>query len=108
MTSEYVNQLDERTREAIDELTDMVAKEYPGTTFKVGRGEDDPEVVHITAAVDVDDPDEVVDLVIDRMLSLEVDERIPVYLIPIRTPERVARLLASQPAPRAAVSQAPL
>ena len=51
-----------------------------------------PEVTHLTTTVDVDDPDEVVDLVIDRMLELTIDEGIPVYVIPIRTPERVATL----------------
>ncbi len=35
---------------------------------------------------------EVVDLVIDRMLELQLAHGIPVYLIPIRTPERVAAL----------------
>ena len=42
------------------------------------------------ATVDVDDPDEVVDLVIDRMLALQIDVGLSVHLIPIRTPERTA------------------
>jgi hypothetical protein len=33
-----------------------------------------------------------VDLVIDRMLELTIDEGVPVYVIPIRTPERIAKL----------------
>jgi len=53
-------------------------------------------VTHITATIDVDDPDEVVDLVIDRMLELQLDDGIPVYLIPIHTPERVAALQRQQ------------
>ena len=42
--------------------------------------------------VDIDDPDEVADLVMDRMLQFQLDEDIPIYVIPIRTPERVAAL----------------
>jgi hypothetical protein len=49
-------------------------------------------VTHLTAMVDVDDPDEVVDLVIDRMLDLTIDEGVPVYVPSVRTPERIAKL----------------
>jgi hypothetical protein len=35
--------------------------------------------------VDVDDPDEVVDLVIERVLSLTIDEGVPVHVPPVRT-----------------------
>ena len=38
--------------------------------------------------VDVEDTDEVMDLVIERELALQIDEGIPVYVIPIQTPER--------------------
>jgi hypothetical protein len=42
---------------------------------------DDPDITHLWAAVDdVDDPDEVVDLVIERALDLIVEEGIPVYV----------------------------
>ena len=77
-------------------MQNLVQQRYPAATFAVGRGEDNPDAVHVTATVDVDDPDEVVDLVIDRMLALQLDEGLPVYLIPIRTPERVAALLREQ------------
>jgi hypothetical protein len=58
----------------------------------VEPGIDDPETTHIVATVDLDDPDEAVDLVIDRMLELQLDGGIPVYVLPIRTPERVRKL----------------
>jgi hypothetical protein len=32
------------------------------------------------------------DLVIDRLLQLQVEELLPVYVIPVRTPERVEQL----------------
>jgi hypothetical protein len=48
--------------------------------------------VHLTTIVDLDDPDEVLDLVINRMMELQVEDKLPVYVIPVRTPERVAAL----------------
>ena len=67
----------------------------PETAFTVAVGED-PEGVHLTATVDLDHPDEVMDLVVNRLLELQIDEALPVYLIPIRIPGRVAAMLAEQ------------
>lgn len=87
---------DARTQAAIDELTALVRDRYPRASFAVGPSEEDPAVTHIIATVDLDDPDEVVDLVIDRMLELQIEEGLSVHLIPVRTPERVAALIAQQ------------
>lgn len=84
--------LDPRCHAAIQELTTLVAEQYPKASFVVSPGEEDPSVTHIIATVDVADPDEVVDLVIDRLLELQLQEGLPVHLIPVRTPERTARL----------------
>ncbi|MHB8576202.1 MAG: hypothetical protein ACYDCQ_12820 [Dehalococcoidia bacterium] len=92
MTLERPFRPDARTRAAIDELTALVRQHYPTATFAVGPSEDDLAVTHITATVDIDDPDEVVDLVIDRMLELQIEEGLAVHLIPVRTPARVKAL----------------
>lgn len=96
MNKKYLHQLDPRRQQAVSELTGMVTQRYPTATFAIGPGEDDPNVTHITTTVDLDDPDEVVDVVIERMLELHLDEGIPVYVIPIRTPERVVALRHEQ------------
>jgi hypothetical protein len=83
-------------RAAVAELKELIRRHYPTATFTVGPGEDEPGLVHLMATVDVDDPDEVVDLVIERMLELQLDEGVPVYVIPVRTPERVAAMLRAQ------------
>jgi hypothetical protein len=49
-------------------------------------------VTHITIVVELDDRDEVTDLVMDRILELQLEQGIPLYVIPIRTPQRVAAL----------------
>ena len=67
----------------------MIAARYPTVAFEVSRGHDEPRNVHLTAVVDVDDTDEVLDLVIERVVDLQTEEGIPVHVIPIRTPERL-------------------
>lgn len=75
---------------AVAELQQLISAHYPGTTFEVGPGGDEPGATYLTAIVDLDDPDEVMDLVIERLLAFQVDERLPIQVVPIRTPERVA------------------
>lgn len=75
--------------ELVEELMEMVRQRYPEAQFHDGRDPDDPQIVLITAVVDLDDPDEVTDLVIERENQLLIDEGLPVYVIPVRTPERV-------------------
>lgn len=96
MSDEYERSLDPRRQLAVTELRGMIARRYPTATFDIGPGEEDLQVTHLTTTVDLDDPDEVADLVMDRMLELQLDEGISVYVIPIRTPERVARLRREQ------------
>ena len=88
------DQYDSRMQDAIAELRSLVSQHYPGTTFSVERGEDG-EGVFLVATVDVDDTDEIVDLVIDRVLDLQIEEGIPVHVLPVSTPERQAAMFAS-------------
>ena len=92
--SDYI--ADPRVNRALKELADMVRRAYPEATFGVVPAEDDPGIVHLLARVDVEDPDEVADLVMDRMLEMQFEEGLPIYLIPLRTPERIAALREAQ------------
>jgi hypothetical protein len=38
----------------------------------------------------VEDPDDVLDIVVERVVDLQVDEALPIHVVPIRTPDRVA------------------
>ncbi len=96
MSREYLSPTDPRIAGALNELEDRIRAHFPGATFAVTR-EDNPTGVYLTATVDLDDPDEVIDVIADRLLALEVDDGLAVYVVPVRTPERVAKLL-SQPA----------
>jgi len=91
---EHVEHIHEepRLRAAIDELTALVKAHYPTATFRLEHGMDDPDAIHLVTTVDVDDPDAVVDLTIDRELEYQIDEGIPLHIIPRRTPDRVQAL----------------
>ncbi len=72
----------------IAELQEKVSRRYPDARFEVFEGED-PKGTYLRAVVDVEDTDEVVDLVIDRLLGLQVEERLPLYFVASRPPERI-------------------
>jgi hypothetical protein len=99
MTQEREPSLNPRLQQAVDELTQTIRQRYPDASFRLARGIDEPDQVHLWTTVDLDDPDEVLDLVLDRLLELEIDEGIPLYVIPIRTPERVLEEMRTNPRP---------
>lgn len=88
--------LDLGIRQAIEEIRGIIEQRYPGAEFEITRGHDEPENIHLMTTVDLDDPDEVSDLVDDRLVELQVDERIPLYVIPVRTPERIRASLREE------------
>ncbi len=96
MNQEYLDSLDIPRQQAVRELTELIRQYYPTVSFEITPGWDDPHGTYILATVDTDDPDEVTDLVLERELALQIDEGIPVYVLPLRTPERVAELLRQQ------------
>jgi hypothetical protein len=86
---------DPRIRAAIAAFRDLILSNYPGTGFSESIGED-PIGVWLTAEVDIDDPDEVMDLVIDRLVAIQVDEGLPLYILPVRTRERDEAIYARE------------
>lgn len=85
---------DVRIQDALNELERLIKTAFPTVTFRTYRGED-PEGTYLEAMVDVDDTHNVMDVYIDRLVDLQVEEKIPVYVIPVRPPERVAQLARS-------------
>lgn len=81
--------IDPRMQAAIAELQGLILSHFPGTTFTVGEAED-PEGVYMRAIVDVEDSDEVTDVFLDRLVDLQIEENLPIYVVTVRTPERVA------------------
>jgi len=84
--------LEPKLQAAVDELASMIAEHYPGAAFQVSRHADEAGTVLLDAIVDVDDTEPVNELIFERMEQLRLDEGVPILVIPLRTPERVARL----------------
>lgn len=99
MSAEQEESLDPRVQDVLDELRSRIRDYHPAAMFEVSRSPDEPENIHLTTTVDLEDPDEILDLVLDRLLQLQIEERIPVYVIPIRTPERILASMRSHDRP---------
>jgi hypothetical protein len=82
-----------RIEEALAELKEIIRRRYPEATFDVGEG-DDPEGIYLNAVVEVDNLFDVIDLYIDRLVDMQIDEGLPIFVMPNRTPERNAAIWA--------------
>jgi hypothetical protein len=90
-----------RMEEALHELQGLITARFPQAAFVVEEG-CDPEGIYLVATVDIADTDEVISVVGDRLVELQVDEGLPVYVTPLRPIERVVAQLreaATRPAP---------
>lgn len=85
---------DSEIHQAVDELQDTIRRRYPDATFRIA---DDPEGegINIWTGVELDDPEEVLDLVLERVLELQVDEDLPIHVVPLRGPNAAARARAN-------------
>jgi hypothetical protein len=75
---------------AVAELQGMIRARYPGAAFRVVQG-DDPDGVYVIVTVDVPDTDDVFEVVVARLLEMQVEVGLRVYVIPVRP---VARIMA--------------
>jgi hypothetical protein len=76
-----------RIKAALVELEHMIAERYPTATFKDFIGEE-PIGFYLDVTVDLDDTDEVWELIVDRLVDIQVDDGLPIYVDLHRTPER--------------------
>lgn len=70
---------------AVCELKALILEQYPTAKFHVYWG-DDPSGLHIQPAVDIDDFDLVLNAVIERLLELQVEDGLPIWVLPTRYP----------------------
>jgi hypothetical protein len=76
---------------------------FPQAAFVIEEGVD-PEGVYLITIVDIDDTDEVIDVLGDRLVELQVDEGLPLYVTPLRPIERVIAELRKREASTPPVS----
>ena len=98
MKKEYDPSTDPRVTKAASTLQSLIQSRYPKATFTSFRGED-PDGLYLRAAVDLDDPDEVMDVAIEKLLEYQLEQDLPVYLLPVRTDKRIAKAARAQGRP---------
>jgi len=59
----------------------MIAGVHPDAEFTLRRGLDDPREWWLEVRADTEDPDEIMDLIIDRLLEFQVNERLPIFVM---------------------------
>ncbi len=91
MIAEPAHETNEQTKErlaaAVEEMKATILRRYPDASFRLALGHD-PEGIYLTATVDVEDTDEVFDLIVGRLLEMQVDEELDLYVLPVRPLER--------------------
>lgn len=93
MTQTSPDALSPKLRAAVDDLVKLIRTHYPAATIEIAPFPEDPEVVHVYPTVDIDEPVEVLDLVLPRMLALQ-DEGVPIHVIPLRSQAAEERMRA--------------
>jgi len=104
MSPERHVQLTTRMEAAVHELQRLITARLPQAALIVEEGFD-PEGIYLLTTVDIADTDEVTALVGDRLVELQVDEGLPVYVTPLRP---VARVIAQLREREAATPPSPL
>src|SRR5688572_30944093 len=95
MNSENHIRLTPRMHKALDELKGLITAHFPQAAFVVEEGFD-PEGVYLVTTVDIADTDDVIAVIGDRLVELQVDEGLPVYVTPLRPIERVVAELRNR------------
>jgi H2-forming N5,N10-methylenetetrahydromethanopterin dehydrogenase-like enzyme len=88
MPAEQLDPLSPRLQSVVEELQGLIRRVDPTATFQVVPG-DDPTGTYVIATVDVEDTETVIDVYIDRLLELQIDEGLPVYVVPLRPLTRI-------------------
>jgi hypothetical protein len=99
MSPESHGCLTPRMEEAVHELQRLITARFPQASFVVEEGFD-PEGIYLVTTVDIADTDEVMAVVGDRLVELQVEEGLPVYVTPLKPIKRVLAQLREREAPR--------
>ena len=88
MSQERTLPLPAAMEQAINELKGSISKRFPQASFVVEEGFD-TKGIYLVTTVDIADTDEVIDVIGDRLLELQVEEGLPLYVTPLRPIQRV-------------------
>lgn len=90
MSQMHYDEEDVRVHQALAELQTTILSHHPTATFMIGACGESPDSTCLTVRVDLDDPDVVLDLVIERVLEFQMEDGLPLHVVPIRTPTRIS------------------
>ena len=71
-----------RLEPIVDEFKQTICARFPETQFEQYIGED-PDGLYLAAIVDIDDPDEAIDLIIDRLVDVQTEEMLPLHVVAV-------------------------
>lgn len=77
-----------RIEAALAELERRIRVQYPSATFTDSIGLEPVVGFYLNVTADVDDTDDVYEVIADRLLDMQVEEELPVYVWIELTPER--------------------
>src|SRR3989442_12197673 len=80
---------------AVNELKGTISERFPKASFVVEEGFD-PKGIYLVTTVDIADTDEVIDVVGDRLVEVQGDEGMPIYVTPLPPLQRVLAELQEQ------------
>ncbi len=72
----------------VDELKRLILELHPEARFDLGPGGADPTMIFLRAYVDLAEPFDILDEIGDRVVDIQVDEGIPLHVLPMRLHER--------------------
>lgn len=94
MTQDQLSTEDAAVKAAITELKSLVLQRFPDAQFSVVY-RDDPPGMRLRVIIDSADvqSDDVMDVVVDKLFEVQVEQGLPVYVIPVqplsRLPEQI-------------------
>ena len=72
-----------RIQDVLEEFKALISARYPEATFDVEIG-GEPDGVYLIPTVDLENSLEVLEVVMDRLLEVQIEEKLPVYVVPQR------------------------
>jgi hypothetical protein len=74
----------QRVRDAVSELKATIVARYPSARFEIVRAVDDPKSYDLLVTVASADPDDVLDLVVNRVVEMRVEQSIPLHVLALQ------------------------
>ena len=93
MSSTRLSLKNPRVQAALEELKGRILDRHPDASFRVSRGLEDQRDIDLTVTVENETLDEILDLVMDRVVELLLDEHLPINVIVTEPLERTIEKL---------------